>query len=213
MEHILALQHASESNCTSSEVHRSVSSSSRAQLQRQPSMLLIAARDALLGVLALQSVACSAWAHPSARTLKLHAPYSAHGIPRLIHQSWKDTNLPEREARWQASWKALHPDWEYRRALRRTSAEGITRRRTAAQADTARRRPLTAGRTRRLWTDDDNKALVHNHYAWFVRPGSAPGPLHVRRPCWRRLVRLTDGLSGAATLAGSERPGTPCRSR
>jgi len=37
-------------------------------------------------------------------------------IPRIIHQSWKTSEVPEGMARWQASWRTHHADWEYRRA-------------------------------------------------------------------------------------------------
>lgn len=35
-------------------------------------------------------------------------------IPRVIHQTWKDHDVPERFREAQASWKRQHPDWEYR---------------------------------------------------------------------------------------------------
>jgi hypothetical protein len=35
-------------------------------------------------------------------------------IPRLIHQSWKDSKLPEHFARWSQSWRDANPGWEYR---------------------------------------------------------------------------------------------------
>ncbi len=37
-----------------------------------------------------------------------------HHVPRIIHQSWKDTNVPEGFRPWQDSWKKNHPGWEYR---------------------------------------------------------------------------------------------------
>ena len=35
-------------------------------------------------------------------------------IPRIIHQTWKDHDIPERFREAQESWKRYHPDWEYR---------------------------------------------------------------------------------------------------
>ncbi|KQI71378.1 hypothetical protein AN191_13305 [Loktanella sp. 5RATIMAR09] len=34
-------------------------------------------------------------------------------IPKIIHQTWRDHNLPVPKA-WPESWKRLNPDWEYR---------------------------------------------------------------------------------------------------
>jgi hypothetical protein len=36
-----------------------------------------------------------------------------YGIPKVIHQSWKDKNVPEIFKSWQAKWQQYHPDWEY----------------------------------------------------------------------------------------------------
>ncbi len=35
-------------------------------------------------------------------------------IPRIIHQTWKDRNVPRRFREAQASWRRHHPEWEYR---------------------------------------------------------------------------------------------------
>lgn len=35
-------------------------------------------------------------------------------IPRIIHQTWRDEQVPERYRRYQESWRALHPGWHYR---------------------------------------------------------------------------------------------------
>jgi mannosyltransferase OCH1-like enzyme len=34
-------------------------------------------------------------------------------IPRIIHQIWLGSPLPEQYHAWQATWKQYHPDWEY----------------------------------------------------------------------------------------------------
>ncbi|KAK9825165.1 hypothetical protein WJX81_000314 [Elliptochloris bilobata] len=49
------------------------------------------------------------------RTL-FHPPHRLHrerDIPRIIHQSWKTSDLPANYARWSASWREKHPTWEY----------------------------------------------------------------------------------------------------
>ena len=35
-------------------------------------------------------------------------------IPRIIHQTWKDRNLSAEDQAMQATWKSLHPEWQYR---------------------------------------------------------------------------------------------------
>lgn len=35
-------------------------------------------------------------------------------IPKIIHQTWKDPDIPEKWRCWQQSWKIYHPDWGYR---------------------------------------------------------------------------------------------------
>jgi len=35
-------------------------------------------------------------------------------FPKIIHQTWKDEQVPASLAPYQESWKRLHPDWEYR---------------------------------------------------------------------------------------------------
>ncbi|HAT18331.1 MAG TPA: hypothetical protein DCS76_11080, partial [Gemmatimonadetes bacterium] len=35
-------------------------------------------------------------------------------IPRVIHQTWKDQDVPARFLDAQRSWQDAHPDWEYR---------------------------------------------------------------------------------------------------
>ena len=34
-------------------------------------------------------------------------------IPKIIHQSWKSEELPERFAHWSDTWRMHHPDWEW----------------------------------------------------------------------------------------------------
>jgi mannosyltransferase OCH1-like enzyme len=36
------------------------------------------------------------------------------GIPLILHQTWRNLELPPRFARWRAAWRALHPHWEHR---------------------------------------------------------------------------------------------------
>jgi inositol phosphorylceramide mannosyltransferase catalytic subunit len=35
-------------------------------------------------------------------------------IPRILHQTWKDDNIPEDFRKMAASWRKMHADWEYR---------------------------------------------------------------------------------------------------
>ena len=35
-------------------------------------------------------------------------------VPRLIHQTWKDRDVPSSMRAWQESWRRLNPDWQYR---------------------------------------------------------------------------------------------------
>lgn len=37
-----------------------------------------------------------------------------HGIPHLIHQTWKNEDVPHEWRDWSESWRRHHPDWEYR---------------------------------------------------------------------------------------------------
>lgn len=53
-------------------------------------------------------------------------------IPKLIHQTWKTSEIPEKYAAYQQKLISLHPDWEYK-----------------------------------LWTDEDNLALVKDHFPDF----------------------------------------------
>ncbi len=41
-------------------------------------------------------------------------PQKTSRIPKIIHQIWLGSQLPEKFKKWQASWKAHHPDWEYK---------------------------------------------------------------------------------------------------
>ncbi|GJQ10672.1 hypothetical protein GpartN1_g2463.t1 [Galdieria partita] len=41
------------------------------------------------------------------------AKSSSVRIPNIIHQSWKNNDVPARYKRWIQSWKELHPNWRY----------------------------------------------------------------------------------------------------
>lgn len=34
-------------------------------------------------------------------------------IPKIIHQTWKDNNIPEKWVISEIMWKKYHPDWKY----------------------------------------------------------------------------------------------------
>jgi inositol phosphorylceramide mannosyltransferase catalytic subunit len=36
-----------------------------------------------------------------------------NGIPKIIHQTWKDENIPKKWRKSPEEWKRLHPDWKY----------------------------------------------------------------------------------------------------
>lgn len=42
------------------------------------------------------------------------APAPRPGIPRIIHQTWKDAEVPAQWRPYQESWRARHPGWEHR---------------------------------------------------------------------------------------------------
>lgn len=48
-------------------------------------------------------------------------------IPRVIHQTWRDGNLPPVLAGYRATWQRFHPDWEYRLWTDADNAEFIAR--------------------------------------------------------------------------------------
>ncbi len=54
-------------------------------------------------------------------------------IPALLHQTWKNDDVPDQFSEYVQSWKSNHPDWHYR-----------------------------------LWTDQDNRRLIADEYAWFL---------------------------------------------
>ena len=38
---------------------------------------------------------------------------SVCNIPKIIHQTWKDNNIPEKWKLSQTMWQKHHPDWQY----------------------------------------------------------------------------------------------------
>lgn len=48
---------------------------------------------------------------PTPDTIKCGYTYS--GIPKIIHQTWKTADIPDKWKPTQAKWKELHPDWVY----------------------------------------------------------------------------------------------------
>lgn len=54
-------------------------------------------------------------------------------IPKIIHQTYKTSKLPEVWENTPETWQRFHPDWKYM-----------------------------------FWTDDDNRALVAEHFSWFL---------------------------------------------
>ncbi|OOZ40443.1 hypothetical protein BOW53_07665 [Solemya pervernicosa gill symbiont] len=54
-------------------------------------------------------------------------------IPKIIHFTWVDHNLPEAYKKVVDSWRLHHPDWQIN-----------------------------------IWSDEDNRALIEDHYPWFL---------------------------------------------
>jgi len=50
---------------------------------------------------------------PLARLWAHKIVFLPNGMPKVIHQTWKTTDVPKHWAESQASWQALHPDWLY----------------------------------------------------------------------------------------------------
>ncbi len=72
-------------------------------------------------------------------------------IPTIIHQSWKEDQLPHKFLQWSNSWRIRHPEWQW-------VGEVIARRIGVGG-------PLIeATRTQVLWTDADNDQLVERHW-------------------------------------------------
>ena len=40
-------------------------------------------------------------------------PYTQNGIPKIIHQTWKNRDIPDVWSQGSQSWRSLHPDWLY----------------------------------------------------------------------------------------------------
>lgn len=61
---------------------------------------------------------------------------------RMIHQSWKNSDVPPYMREWSHSWRRRNRHFEYR-----------------------------------LWTDEDNRAFIQQHYPWFLPVYDAYGPV------------------------------------
>ncbi len=149
--------------------------------------------QALLLLSVVSTAAGRALFHPPHRL-----PLRDGEIPRVIHQSWKTGEVPAGMARWQASWRAHHADWEYRRAAALRACRALLQ---GALARVTQARP----RGRRLWDDEDNERLVHDYYPW-----------RAWQPCGS--ATLTCRQAAPPDQAGSMRAGlgrstTPCPGR
>ena len=60
---------------------------------------------------------------------------SSSGIPKIIHQQWKDQNIPHKFLKWRTKWIQNFPESEYQYIL---------------------------------WDDESGRALIQNHYPWFL---------------------------------------------
>ena len=110
-----------------------------------------------------------------ASALSIHAPSrEQHKIPRIVHQFLQEGALTPAAAHCQKTWKAAHPHWEYKCATCRPRHTSTSKcRRGERPACLLHCQSHTQGHTRdvvacprRLWTRDENKKLVAEHYAW-----------------------------------------------
>jgi hypothetical protein len=127
----------------------------------------------------------SMWSKPAVHEHREHV--REHHVPQIIHQSWKDKNVPKGFKPWQDSWKKNHPSWEYRWALFvSTTAPFISHvvltPACVSQCTSPARcaDPISPSECHcthqvpdrvlicRLWTDEDNRKLVLDHYPWFL---------------------------------------------
>ena len=81
-------------------------------------------RRTLVEQLFLQLLGLSLAALPETEGAKLavhrrigHHNSSHTQLSRIIHQSWRDKNIPKKYDAWKGSWKKNHPGWEYRCCL------------------------------------------------------------------------------------------------
>ena len=56
-------------------------------------------------------------------------------VPKIIHQQWKDNNIPDKFMKWRNKWLQLYRKPEY---------------------------------THMIWTDENGRELIQNHYPWFL---------------------------------------------
>ena len=42
-----------------------------------------------------------------------HRKLKSGNIPKIVHQIWFGSDMPEKYAKWQESWEKYNPDWEY----------------------------------------------------------------------------------------------------
>lgn len=50
---------------------------------------------------------------PKRAFMKRNANGEQDNVPRIIHQIWKDYNIPSNQQTWMQSWRKNHPHWEY----------------------------------------------------------------------------------------------------
>ena len=85
-------------------------------------------------------------------------------MQHIIHQSWRDTNVPAEHIPYISTWKDKHPGWIHKCA---SHPAGM---RLRPSALCGQRTCLPLGLSfmmlPRLWTDEENEALVSMHYPW-----------------------------------------------
>ena len=81
-----------------------------------------------------------------------------HDVQHIIHQSWRDENVPVEHVPYISTWKDKHPGWIHKCA----SHPAGTRFKLCGQLELQPKLLMLC----RLWTDEENEALVSAHYPW-----------------------------------------------
>lgn len=68
---------------------------------------------ALVGLAVALSLGSLGITNAAAVHRRIGRHHSHARLPRIIHQSWKDSFVPGKYTAWQSSWKANQPGWEY----------------------------------------------------------------------------------------------------
>ena len=79
-------------------------------------------------------------------------------IPRIIHQSWKVEQVPDRWLAFQQSWREHHPDYEYRLWTDDANRAFVARRKVFSESGSLFDKAATLGRNHEAAGGDPGKA-------------------------------------------------------